>query len=255
MASANPFVLLVNSSFGWSQIIGWIDQAILLTCVDPALYNTLRAYGVRSATTFIAATTCGSADYPNSDVIAKTLAEYSPELVREQTEVQLVTIGHVIRGNLQFRRLSNLSQTSVETWTMELIAEQFSDNRDGAQFGNSIIQRFNNYSPLIIPASAITVVGCLAVLWTNFRIAAEQLTTLIAIPALAQTGGTHIIGLPSSVRSVIACFLAFGILITLGVCLYSGFLSNKPSQRAADSVRTILGFSFDVVTGALSGGA
>jgi hypothetical protein len=63
----------------------------------------------------------------------------------------------------------------------------------------------------------------------------------------------HIATLPQNIKAVVACFPAAGILMALGVCLYAGYLAKKPSQRATDAVRTILSFSFGIVTGVLGG--
>jgi hypothetical protein len=242
MAAANPLILFSTLPYGLSQIMQWIDQALLITCLGGDLYNHLRGYGVTSATALMAASQGEfEGSFTNIDNIDSK---------------ELFTAMRVIDQNSQFRRLSNFTN-NPQTWIMESLV-QFSRNIDNykSTYTNlPILQRFNSYSPLIIPGSVIVFCGCLLVLWTNLRNATDQLTALILSSAFAETGGGHIIGLPANVRSVIACFLAFGILMTLGVCLYSGFLSRKPSQRAADAVRTILSFSFGIVTGTLSGGA
>jgi hypothetical protein len=227
----------MNSPYGFNQIIDWIDQALLITNIDPPMFNILTSYGVASATAFMALP--DHSPYPETEV---------PQLFREIAPDHFYSARRVIDQNSQFIRLSSLSRNPSQSWMMEMLATQPSDNSYNKYIRYSIIQRFNNYSPLVIPASIITLTGCLLVLWTNFRAAVEQLASLIVSTALAQTGGSHIGGLPSNVRSVIACFLAFGILMTLGVCLYSGFISKKPSPRAADAVRTILSFSFGIVT-------
>jgi hypothetical protein len=233
MASANPCILFLHLPYALSQIIDWVDQALLITCLEPTLYNALRKYGVTSATGLIAFTNFSS--YIDID------------------RDQLLAAKQILEENSQFVRLSNFSKTP-QIWMMEMLAVQSSDSKDSKYINYSIIQRFNNYSPLVIPGSVIAIFGCFLILWMNLRAAAEQLTTLIVSAALAQTSTSHIGGLPSNVRSIIACFLASGILITLCVCLYSGFIAKKPSQRAADAVRTILSFSFGIVTGSLSGG-
>jgi hypothetical protein len=242
MAAINPFTLFINSPYGISQIVSWIDQSIFLMSSDIQTYNTLREYGINSATALL------------SVLFEPGLHDGPHDVLDKFNGPRLIESGRMMRRNPQYRRLEALIESPVSTWTMEALAQSAEQN--GAQYTNmTIMQRFNHFSPLILPGSVIIFFGCLLILLTNFDLAVKQVTSLIITSAIAQTGSPHVAGIPASARSIIACFLALGILITLCVCLYAGFVAKRPSQRAADAVRTILSFSFGIVTGALSGSA
>jgi hypothetical protein len=249
MASANPIQLLLQTSFGLYQILDWMDQALLVTAVGWEHANRLRLLGVRTASNLIELGRYS--DNAMASRVSQVLFEY------DGTDSAIRHFTKIMEEDLHYKRISSLNTDAI---ALILGAIDFNKN-DIYSFRYqqlSVLQRFSDQSPLILPLSIATLVGAGLEVWTNIQHTAHSILGMALPSAFAQTGATgsivqQIATSPQNLRPIVACFLGAGIFMTLGVCLYSGFLAKKPSARAAEAVKGILSFSFGIVTGSLSG--
>jgi hypothetical protein len=249
MASANPVQLLLQTSFGLYQILDWMDQALLITSVGWDQANRLRLLGVRTASNLIELGRYS--DNAMASRVSQVLFEY------DGTDSAIRHFTKIMEEDIHYKRISSLNTDAV---AMILGAIDF-NKTDIYTFRYQqlpVLQRFSDQSPLILPLSIATLVGAGLEVWTNIQHTAHSILGMAVPHAFAQAGSTgsmvqQIAASPQSLRPVVACFLGAGIFMTLGVCLYSGFIAKKPSSRAAEAVKSILSFSFGILTGSLSG--